>query len=69
MGLSVTLPDIGDCICAHGWLIVALGMGFMGQRPIAWMISVYPVMELCQYILSLLVSEALKVGPVQGPFI
>ena len=67
--VAVTLPDIGDCICAHGWLIVALGMSSMGQCPVAWMISTYPIMEFCQYILSLLVSKALKVGLVQGPFI
>ena len=53
----------------HGWPIVAMGMGSMGQRPTAWMISAYPIMEFYQYILSLLVSEPLKVGPVQGPFI
>ena len=31
----VTLPDIGDCICSHGWPIVALGVGSVGQRPVA----------------------------------
>ena len=65
----VTLPDIGDCICSHGWPIVALGVGSVGQRPVAWMIFAYPIMELYQDILSLLVSEALKIWPVQGPLI
>ena len=29
---AVTLPDIGDCIYVHGWPIVALGVGSLGQR-------------------------------------
>ena len=61
---AVTLPDISNCICEHGWPIVALGVGFMGQRLAAWMIYAYPIMELCQNILPLFVSEALKVWPV-----
>ena len=33
------------------------------------MISAYPIMKFCQYVLSLLLSEVFKVGPAQGPFI
>ena len=29
----------------------------------------YPIVELCQNILPLLVSEAFHVGPVQRPFV
>ena len=41
----------------------------MGQHPTAWMISAYPIREFSQYVLSLLLSKAFKVGPAQGPFI
>ena len=66
---AVTLPNIGGCIHTHGGSIVALGMSSMCQCPTAWVIFAYPIMELCQYVLSLLVSEAFKVGLAQGPFI
>ena len=66
---AVALPDIGNCIYAHGRPIVDLGMSSMGQHLTTWMIPAYPIMDFCQYILSLLISEALKVGPIQGPFI
>ena len=66
---TVTLLDIGDCICVHGWPIVAMGLVSMDQHLATWMISTHPIVELCQNILPLLVSEALKVGPVQRPFV
>ena len=44
-------------------------MSSMCQRPTAWMIFAYPIVELHQYVLSLLLSEAFKIGPTQGPFI
>ena len=56
-------------VVAYGWLIVALGMSSMSQRLAAWMVSAYSIMELCQYILSMLVSKAFKIGPNQGPHI
>ena len=58
---TITLPNIGGDIYAHGWLLIALGVGSVGQRPAAWMISAYPIIELYQDILPLLMSEALKV--------
>ena len=66
---AVTLYNIGGGIHLYGRPIVALGMSSMSQRPIAWMISAYPIVELYQYVLSLLLSEAFKVGLAQGPFI
>ena len=51
----LTLPTASTRMLANG----SLGYGFYG--------STYPIIELCQDILSLLASKALKVGPVQGP--
>ena len=65
----ITFSNIGGGIYPHGWPIVAFGVGFMCQCPTAWMISTYPIMELCQYVLSLLLSETFKIGPAQGPLI
>ena len=63
---TVTPSNIVDSIHTHGRPIVALGMSSMCQRPTTWMIFAYPIMEFCQYVLSLLVSEAHKIGPAQG---
>ena len=60
---AITFPNIGGGIYPHGWPIVALGMSSMCQRPAAWMIFAYPIVEFCQYVLSLLLSEAFKIGP------
>ena len=59
----VTLPKIGSDIHPHGRLIVTLGMSSMCQRPAAWMISAYPIVEFYQYVLSLLLSKTFKIGP------
>ena len=64
MSLAVlALPNIGGDIHPHGRPMVALGMSFMCQRLAAWMISTYPFVEFCQYVLSLLLSEAFKIRP------
>ena len=60
------LSNMSGGIYPHGRPIVVLGMSSMLQRPAAWMISAYPIMEFCQYVLSLLVSETLKIGPNLG---
>ena len=60
---TVTPSNIGGDIHTHGRSIVSLGISSMSQRPVAWMISAYPIMEFCQYELSLVVSEALMIGP------
>ena len=65
---AVTFLDIGSGIHQHGRLIVALGMSSMCQHPAAWMISAYVIVEFFQYVLSLLLSEAFKIGLAQGPF-
>ena len=59
--VMVTLPNIGDGIHLHGRPIVALGMSSMCQRPAAWMIFAYPIVEFYQYVLSLLLSEVFKI--------
>ena len=61
--VAVRPSNIGSGIHTHGRQIVALGMSSMRQRPTTWMISSFPIMEFCPYVLSLLVSEALKIGP------
>ena len=66
---AITFSNIGGDIYQHGQLVVALGVGSMCQCPAAWMISAYPIVEFCQYVLSMLLSEAFKIGPAQGPLI
>ena len=61
---AVTLFNMGGGIHTHGRQIVALGMSSMCQRPTAWMVSAYSIVELCQYVLSLLMSKEFKLGIV-----
>ena len=42
---AVTLSNITGDINTHGRLVVTLGMSSMCQRPTAWVISAYPIME------------------------
>ena len=66
---AITFSNIGGGIHPHGRPIVALGVGFICQCLAAWMIFAYPIMEFCQYVLSLLLSEEFKIGSAQGPLI
>ena len=66
---AITLSNIGCGIYPHGRPVITLGMGSMCQCPAAWMVSAYPFMEFCQYVLSLLLSETFKIEPAQGPLI
>ena len=65
----VTFSNIGGGIHPHARPIVDLSMGSMCQCLAAWMISAYPIVELYQYVLSLLLSETFKIGPARGPLI
>ena len=66
---AITFSNIGGDIHSHGQPVVALGVGFMCQCFAAWMISAYPIMEFYQYVLSMLLSEAFKIGFAQGRLI
>ena len=61
--VAITFSNVGGDIRSHGRLVVTLGMGPMCQCPVAWVISAYPFMKFRQYVISLLLSEAFKIGP------
>ena len=66
---TVTLSDVGSCVCSHRWPVMTLCMGLVSQSPTARMASAYPFMEFFQYIRHLLCGETFKIQPAQRPFI
>ena len=62
----ITFSNVGGDIYLHGRPVVTLAMGPMCQCPVTWVVSAYPFMKFCQYVLSLLLSETFKIRPAWG---